>query len=253
MINTRNSSVDKPRSAPASKPSADKAGEPARKSPGGPGTPTPTSNQAAALISVPGKIAPKTAAAAASALSAAAPQSKNAKARETGTGQSRSSARREAHTGHAMVMPNGRERGGGGGGSGGGFGSQRDGQHQDMHEWMPFSAQQSRITRTTVPHHLSLPKTGLHAFNGSALKTTVLSMFGKLYMEVLPSIFRRTPQEVTRLNRDIKKDAVHRSEEKKLARNQARRESGRDAQVQAASMEPRRVLAGDLTQAFANA
>jgi hypothetical protein len=251
MISTRNASLEKPRSLTQSKattgsPSSEKTALLGQKSPMSTGTPTPS--QAAAILSGPGKAVPKTATPTVHGNPGA---SKGSKSKEPASiGSSRASARREAHTNNPVAMPSGRDGRNGGGGGGGFGGSGRDG-HPEMHEWMPVSAQQSRITRTTTPHHLALPKAGLHALRGSGLKSTVLSMFGKLYMEVMPSMFRRTPQEVDRLNRDIKKDAVHKSEARKSSHNQALRESGRDLQIESARPEPRRVMAGDLTTAFA--
>ena len=56
------------------------------------------------------------------------------------------------------------------------------------------------------------------------LKSVVLSMAGRFYTEVLPSIFRRTPQQVDQANRDIRKDALRKTEKHRTERNEASRE-----------------------------
>jgi hypothetical protein len=258
MISTRNAGLDQSRSITTSKPPAsgtspDKTGTPGKPL-GAAGTPTPT--QVVAHMTGTGKLAPKTAINTPATNPGSAPAKSKPKESSSGSISSRTAARRDEHTNSPVAMPSGREQGKGGKGGGGGFNGSHQDARQEMHEWMPVSAQQSRITRlsprTSMPHHLALPKTGLHAIHGGGLKSTVLSMFGKLYMDVMPAIFRRTPQEVDRNNRDLKKDAIHKSETRKLDRNHVRREDGRVLQAQTKA-EPRRVMAGDLSTSFASA
>jgi hypothetical protein len=238
MIHTRNG-IDTPRITAKT---ASKSDAPPPKAPGSAGSPSPA--QAATIMTGPGRVAPKTSTTSAN-LGAAPPKPSKPK-ESASTPSSRASARREAHTGHATVAP--RDERGSGGGKGGGFGSQRDGQHQDIHDWMPFSAQQSRIIRRTPPHHApGLPKLAAHPFHPMGLKSVVLSMAGRFYTEVLPSIFRRTPQQVDQANRDIRKDALRKTEKHRTERNEARREEVR----RRAYSEGNRVMAGDLTRAFA--
>jgi hypothetical protein len=71
-------------------------------------------------------------------------------------------------------------------------------------------------------------------------------MATRFYTEVLPSFFRRTPQEIHQKESEnryrLRKEEKHKGE-----RNDARREAARKR----AEMEPYRVMAGDLTSAFA--
>jgi hypothetical protein len=171
---------------------------------------------------------------------------KGAKAKETGgTAASRTDARRDLHSDQPVAMPAGqRERGSGGNG----FQGDKDGR-MEMHEWMPVSAQQSRVTRSIAPH-IAMTR-GAHAFQHAGLRTTVMSMFGRLYMEVLPSLFRHTPQEIDRSKRDIKKDLLNNTQEKHLTRSESRRDGHMEIQGRPVKMEPKRAMAGDLSTAFA--
>lgn len=177
-------------------------------------------------------------------------RAKDAKPKETAsTGSGRTGARRDQFSQHPVAMPSGRERGGGGGGSGGGgFGG--DGRH-DMHEWMPVSAQQSRIVRSGASIRPGTAMAGAQAFRAAGLKSTVLSLFGRMYLEVLPSIFRRTPEQIDRSDRAIKKDALRKAEIRKEAQGDSRRLAGSGSRANGPAQEERRVLAGDLTPAFA--
>jgi hypothetical protein len=111
---------------------------------------------------------------------------------------------------------------------------------------MPFSAQQSRILRTPR----ATPAVGsakVMAHLAHPVRTTVFSMVQRLYSEVLPSIFRQTPREKEQDSREIRKDSQRKELQKKQARDEARREIIRKR----AESEPHRVMAGDLSIAFA--
>lgn len=167
-------------------------------------------------------------------------------------GSSKAAERRNAHTGHASVAPAGRERGGGGAG-----GFHRNG-HPDMQDWMPFSAQQSRIARM----HRTYPAAGLagqvkvlqHPI--LPLKAAVFSLVRRIYSEFMPALIRRTPQERARKNRELRKVALrkHQAEkqvaEKQQAQKSMRNEMRREAIRKRAESEPHRVMAGDLTTVF---
>jgi len=206
-------------------------------------TALPNAAQTAAMMSHAGKIAPKTAPAPTHIGNNPA---KPAKSKESpkGTASGKTADRRDAHTGHDSVAPSGREGRSGGNGKGGGFGSQS--QHQDINDWMPFSAQQSRITRAPIQHRgPALSKVAAHPFH--PLKSAVFSLAGRFYSEILPTIFRRTPQQVDQAHRDVKKDAVRKSNAHRSERNEARRNEIRAM----AEENPKRVFAGDLNRAFA--
>jgi hypothetical protein len=217
-----------------------KAGKPAAS-----GASTPTSARGNVLAADPIRTAPKgTPASAQSGSAASKSQSKPKAAGSSGSGKP--SARREAHISHASVAPAGRD--GRGGGGGGGFsGSGRQG-HPDIQDWMPFSAQQSRIARMprTYPA-VGLTKVIAHPVH--PLRAAVLFMAGRFYSEVLPSLFRRTPKEMERNDREIRKDALRKEQKHRSERDEARRDTVRKR----AEADPRRVMAGDLTTAFARA
>ena len=227
---------------PVSKTAANKPESPSMKPAGSSGAPTPA--QAAAMMTGPGRVAPKPSTT--SAQIGAAPPKQSGKSKEsTGSGSSKSAARRDSHTNHPTVAPSGRERGSGGGGGGGfGGGSQKQ-EHQDIHDWLPFSAQQSRIMRTTKPHVPGLTRVSAHPFH--PLKAAVFSIAGRFYTELLPSLFRRTPQQIDQANRDIRKDALRKEQKHRATHTEARREVIRKR----ADSDPHRVMAGDLNTAFA--
>ncbi len=226
---------------PASKATATKPEAPGMKPAGTAGAPTPA--QAAAMMTGPGRVAPNSSTTPAKI--GTTPPKPFGKKDSGSTTSTRSAARREAHTGHASVAPAGRERGSGGGGGGGfGNGSQKQ-EHQDIHDWLPFSAQQSRIIRKPASHVPGLTTVAAHPFH--PLKAVVFSMAGRFYTEVLPSLFRRTPQQVDQSNRDIRKDALRKEQKHHSVKNEARREGIRKK----ADSDPHRVMAGDLTAAFA--
>lgn len=241
MINTRNAGLDQARTITTAKPPAngqhpDKTGTPGH--PHSPGSPTNT--QVVANLAGAGKLGHKTGVNSPATQPGAAPSkgTKGSKPKESPSAStsSRAAARRQEHTNAPVAMPAGQERGKGGGSGGSGFASHQDGR-QEMHEWMPVSAQQSRISRASarpsMPHSMGLPKTGVHALHGGGLETSVMSMLGKFYMDVLPSLFRRTPQD--------------------LGRNHARRQGGSDVQVNTNKPERKRAMAGDLSTSFASA
>lgn len=207
-------------------------------------TALPNASQTAAIMSHAGKIAPKTTTTPAHIGNTPAKPSKS-KEPSKGTASGKTAARRDAHTGHDSVAPSGREGRSGGNGKGGGFGSQ-SGQHQDINDWMPFSAQQSRITRAPYQHRgPALAKLTAHPFH--PLKSAVFSLAGRLYSELLPSFFRRTPQQVDQAHREVKKDAVRKSTSHRTERNETRRNEIRAR----AEENPKRIFAGDLNRAFA--
>ena len=167
------------------------------------------------------------------------------KAAGSSSGSAKAAERRNAHTGHASVTPEGRERGGGGSG-----GSQRNG-HPDIQDWMPFSAQQSRIARI----HRTYPATGLANLANLAkavphplqpLRAAVFSLASRFYSEVLPSLFRRTPREAEQNQREIRKDVLRKEQKQRSDRSEARRDIIRKR----AESEPHLALAGDLTTMF---
>jgi hypothetical protein len=220
--------------APGSKP-----GKPAAS-----GASTPTPARANALAADPVRTAPKGAQASAqSGIAASKSQSKSNAAGASGSGKP--SARRDAHISHATVAPAGRD---GRGGGGGGFsGSGRQG-HPDIQDWMPFSAQQSRIVRTPRPYPaMGLTKVIAHPVH--PLRAAVLYMAGNFYTQLLPSLFRRTLRETERNDRETKQEAMHKEQKHRSERNDARREAIRKR----AEANPHRVMAGDLTTAFARA
>lgn len=156
----------------------------------------------------------------------------------TQSGTGKAAARREAHSNHPIVGPSARE-----GRSGGQSNHQG---HQDMHDWMPFSAQQSRIARTPYMHRgPALAKVTAHPFH--PLKSAVFSLAGRFYSEILPSVFRRTPQQADTANRQAKKEALRKSNDQRMDRNETRRNEIRAR----AEENPKRVWAGDVNRAFA--
>lgn len=200
----------------------------------------PNAAQSAAMMSHAGKIPGKTSTTPGQIGTTPEKQTKS-KESPQGTPSGKAAARRDAHTNHAIVGPSGRE----GRSGGSGFGSQH-GQHQDIHDWMPFSAQQSRIMRSPITHlSPALAKVTAHPFH--PLKSAVFSLAGRFYSEILPSVFRRTPQQVDQAGRDVKKDAVRKSNANRTERNEARRNEIRAR----AEENPKRVFAGDLNRAFA--
>lgn len=204
----------------------------------------PNASQTAASMSHAGKIVPKTST---SPTHIGNTPAKPSKSKETskGTASGKAAARRDAHTGHDSVAPSGREGRSGGNGKGGGFGSQ-SGRHADINDWMPFSAQQSKITRSPYQYRgPALAKVTAHPFH--PLKSAVFSLAGRFYSELLPSFFRRTPQQVDQAHREVKKDVVRKSNAHRTERNEARRNEVRAR----AEENPKRIFAGDLNRAFA--
>jgi hypothetical protein len=204
----------------------------------------PNAAQTAAMASHSGKVAPNTTTTPAH-IGNTEPKKAKTKESSEGSTSGRAAARREAHANHPTVGPSGREgRSGGNGGGGSGFGSQQG--HQDINDWMPFSAQQSRISRSPIQHRgPALAKVTAHPFH--PLKSAVFSLAGRFYSEILPSMFRRTPQQVDQAGREVKKDAVRKSNSHRTERNEVRRNEIRAR----AEENPKRVFAGDLNRAFA--
>lgn len=159
-----------------------------------------------------------------------APQSKSAK----------TAARREAHTGHASVAPAGRENGGRGSG---GFRGQG---HMDIQDWVPFSAQQSRILRTPRANpSVGSAKVTTHSHH--AIRENVFSMARHFYNEVLPSLFRQTPRQAEQNDRQVRKEVLQKEIRHRSERSLARRE----AILKRAESKTQWVMAGDLTTTFA--
>jgi hypothetical protein len=240
MIKTKNST--EPSRLPVAKNAANSPG-PKGGNPSASGTPNPNPAPAAALATDPSRTASKASPASLpSGPSGPVASKTQSKPKAGGPSDSgKAGERRDAHVGHATVAPTGRERG-----SGGGFGgSQRHGQ-PDIQDWMPFSAQQSRILRMPRTHPaVGLTKVIAHPVH--PFTAVIFSIASQFYSEVLPSFFRRTPREIERNNREIHKDALRKEQKRKSEANEARREAIRKR----AAAGSRRVLAGDLTAAFA--
>jgi hypothetical protein len=207
------------------------------------GTSIPNPGQAAAAAADAIRTAGKGAQSSGSSGAAASKTQGKSKAAGSPTA-AKTAARRDAHIGHAVVGPSGRERGGSG------FGGSQGHGHPDIQDWMPFSAQQSRIVRSTRAYPaMGLTKVVAHPLH--PLRAAVYTLANRLYTEVLPSLFRRTPQEMERQDRmrkdGIRKDALRKEQRQRSERQDARR----DAIRKLAEVHPSRVMAGDLTVAFA--